>query len=100
MQCWSCVYVGVITHTSHKVGSKIFEDNFNVAMSTVVSGNNFSKVNLFSDFLKMPIFSLTTFHAYQHSYIVPGINRFHAKQVYRILHKQLIMFYVLIGENS
>lgn len=51
----------------NKAGSKIFEDNFNVAISTVVSGNNFSKVNLFFEFLKMPIFSLTTFHAYQRS---------------------------------
>jgi len=81
----------------NKAGSKIFEDNFNVAISTVTSGNNFSKVNMLFDFLKMPVLSLTTFHAYQRSYILPGISRFfHAKQVRYTLYTMLIfMPYIL-----
>ena len=82
-----CSVGHVFTWTSSDIqinrsGGKIFINNLDLASSTVVSGNHFSKIQMLFHFLHMPMISLTTFHAYQRLYICPGIDRYYrAEQV-------------------
>ena len=76
-----CSVGHVFTWTSsdmqvNRSGGKIFVNNLDLASARVVSGNNFSKMQLLFHFLHMPIISLTTFHAYQRLYICPGIDHY------------------------
>ena len=76
---WASSHVETTTtvvDTTNRKGGRIFTDNLEVASSLVVSGNNFSKFEMFFTFLKMPIFNHTTFYSYQRSFIVKGINCF------------------------
>ena len=61
----------------NKKGSRIFEDNLLVASSIVLSGNNFSKLETFFQFLGLKMLSRTTFHTYQRLFICPGITHFY-----------------------
>ena len=67
-------------------GSKIFTDNLDFASALVLSGNNFSKMQLFFHFYGAPIISLTTFHAYQRLFICPSIDNFYKKEQVSWLH--------------
>jgi hypothetical protein len=47
-----------------------------LASAILLSGNNFRKVELLSRFLRLPMFSSTTFHKIQRTYLVPTIDDF------------------------
>lgn len=49
--------------------------------ATVLSGNNFQKIELFCKILGLPIVSSSTFHKMQRSYIVPSIDKFWQKHL-------------------
>ena len=74
----------------NKSGGKILVNNFDLASSTVLSGNNFSKIQLFR-FLHMPTISLTTFHAYQRLYICPGIDHYYQTEQVKV---KYILLYI------
>lgn len=47
-----------------------------LASATVMSGNNFQKIDLFAKVLGLPILSSSTFHKIQRTYIVPSIDEY------------------------
>lgn len=54
---------------------KSYVDNLDFASAIVLSGNNFTKMKLFCQFLGLPCISKTTFQTYQRLFICPIIDR-------------------------
>ena len=61
-------------------GVKLFENNLRLVSAIVVSGNSFSKIELFFKFLNLANVSRTTFYNYQRHYICPAVDRFYQQE--------------------
>ena len=85
---------------TNRAGGRIFSDNLEIASSLVVSGNNFSKIEMFFTFLKMPIFSHTTFYSYQRSFILKGINNFFQAEQVEIYSIVYYLYFVFRNRSS
>jgi hypothetical protein len=51
-----------------------------LALSILISGNNFQKISTLAKCLKLPFLSSSTFHCIQGTYLVPSIDRFWMQQ--------------------
>lgn len=72
---------------NNKSGSTVHEDNMLFSIAVVLSGNNFQKIERFSNTLGLHVISRSTFHMYQRLYICPGIEHFYFKaQVRAYIH--------------
>lgn len=71
--------------------SRLYQDNLCFASAVLLSGNNFTKVELLCQFLGVPIISKSTFHSYQRNFICPAINKHYTTEQVRIefLHEVL-----------
>ena len=76
---------------NNKSGSTVHEDNMLFSIAVVLSGNNFQKIECFSNTLGLHVISRSTFHMYQRLYICPGIEKFYFKtQVRTYIHAQVL----------
>ena len=71
---------------SNVTGNRIFVDNLYFTSAVVLSGNSFSKLELFFRFLNLHIVSSTTFHSYQRLYICPSIDSYFVKEQVRCIY--------------
>ena len=86
-KCGCCLLINGTCENGHKFTwesserllnqsiSRLYQDNLSFASALLLSGNNFTKVELLCKFLGVPIISKSTFHSYQRNYICPAINK-------------------------
>ena len=67
-------------HLQNQSNNWLYQDNFHFASAVLLSGNNFTKVELLCQFLGVPIISKSTFHSYQCNYICPAINKYYTTE--------------------
>ena len=84
---------------SNVTGNRIFVDNLYFASAVVLSGNSFSKLELFFRFLNLHIVSSTTFHSYQRLYICPGIDNYFVKEQVRCIYFKIQIYLLLYRRN-
>lgn len=77
---------------SNVAGNRIFLDNLLFASAVVLSGNSFSKLELFFRFMDLHIVSSTTFHSYQRLYICPGIDNYFIKEQVRCIYCKINIY--------
>ena len=82
------------SHTSELVSSPTHRNaedhgipaiNLLFASSVLVSGNNFEKVNQFTDQLGLKTISSSTYYLYQRMYVCPGIECFSTRKQLAVL---------------
>lgn len=66
-------------HTN-KNRTKIFDVNLLLASAIVLSGNNFTKIKMLSNFMHLAVISKTTFYSYQRGFICPTVNAFYKQE--------------------
>ena len=59
---------------SSKMVRNLYVNNLLTAASLLFSGNNFTKISLFSKCMSLAFFSPPTFHQYQRKYLIPLVN--------------------------
>lgn len=69
-------------HLAHKwcsqplLNRRLHGGDLQIASAILTSGNNYAKVKLFADFLKLYFPSISKFSAIQRTYLIPTINTF------------------------
>ncbi|XP_055999261.1 uncharacterized protein LOC125649364 [Ostrea edulis] len=75
---WECTQ----KHLAHKwcsqplLNRRLHGGDLQIASAILTSGNNYAKVKLFADFLKLYFPSISKFSAIQRTYLIPTINTF------------------------
>ena len=59
---------------------KLHTDNLHFAAAIVLSGNNYSKMELFARFYRLNILCSASFYGYQRNYVCPGVDKFYKHQ--------------------
>jgi hypothetical protein len=71
---WKCQAGHCGEWQSSKMVKKLYVNNILTAASLLFTGNNFTKLSLFSKCLSLAFFSSSTFHQYQRKYLAPIIH--------------------------
>ena len=71
---WKCQAGHYGEWRSSKMVNKLYVNNLLAAAALLFSGNNYTKISLFSKFMSLSFFSSSTFHQYQRKYLVPLIQ--------------------------
>jgi len=83
-------------------GSKVLIDNLDFALSILLSGNNFRKIQLLSNFFSLHLFCFTTYHTYQKLLICPTVDTFYKNEqvslskLYTLIYAIVSKLYTLI----
>ena len=93
-KCGCCLLINGMCESGHtftwessecllnQSNTRLYQDNLHFASAVLLSGNNFTKMELLCQFFGVPIISKSTFHSYQRNYICPAINKYYtAEQV-------------------
>ena len=59
---------------SSKMINRVYANNVQVASSLLYTGNNYTKLSLFSKCFRLAFFSASTFHQYQKKYLAPQVH--------------------------
>ena len=82
-----------------KNGQKLFVSSTLLAAATLLTGNNFEKINLFAHCMNFSFISSTTFHHIQTFYVIPSIKALWGEmkgKIWKLFEKELL---VLCGDG-
>ena len=71
---WKCLAGHRGEWQSSKMVNKVYVNNIQAAASLLFTGNNFTKISLFTKTLSLVFFSSSTFHKYQRKSLAPVIH--------------------------
>ena len=73
---WKCLGGHCGKWKSSKAVNNIYVNNIQAAASLLYTGNNYTKLSLFSKCLSLAFFGSTTFYQYQKRYLAPQVKIF------------------------